>query len=136
VDTLRIARKHFLLNANSLDYLGKLLGVGGKRATPKGLWLRVLAGEARAIREMVAYCQDDVHLLGRVFRKLRQHAPAAAASPAPKGCCPRCGSRRIEASGIHAARSRTYARYRCGACGGWWRNARALDRRGTSSIVI
>jgi DNA polymerase III epsilon subunit-like protein len=136
VDTLKLARKHYLLNANSLDYLGKLLRVGGKRATPKGLWLRVLQGDKAAICAMVAYCREDVRLLERVFLKLRQHAAATHLHRGEKGRCPRCGSRRIQARGIHrTARGRGYARWQCGECGGWWRNARALDRA-TSSMVL
>ena len=58
-DTLKVAKRVFKFNSNRLDYLGKALGVGGKRETPKGLWLECLKGKKTAIKEMMAYNKRD-----------------------------------------------------------------------------
>src|SRR5688572_10991990 len=63
IDTYKIAKQRFLFNSNKLDYLGKFLGLGGKRPTPKGLWLDVLNGSKKAIKTMVEYNKRDVTLL-------------------------------------------------------------------------
>lgn len=122
VDTLKVARKQFLLNANNLDYLGKLLKVGGKRSTPKGLWLQVLRGDRKALRQMIDYNKEDVRLLERVYLKLRQHTPD---HPQQATGCPRCGSRQIQSRGAHKTLTQTYRRYQCQGCGGWFRDRKA-----------
>jgi predicted RNA-binding Zn-ribbon protein involved in translation (DUF1610 family) len=136
IDTLKVARKQFLLNANNLDYLGKLLGVGGKKTTPKGLWLRVLQGDRKAIRDMVAYNKEDVRLLERVYLKLRQHTPDHPSRHLYGDVgCPRCGSLRIQSRGTHRAMSRAYARFQCQACGGWFRDMKPAAK-GVQSRVL
>ena len=73
IDTLKVARKRFLLNSNRLDYLGQYLGVGRKQATPRGLWLDVLNGDESALRQMVDYNKQDVLLLEQVYLKLQPY---------------------------------------------------------------
>lgn len=125
IDTYKIAKSHFLFNANRLDYLGKFLGFGGKKQTAKGLWLRVLNGDKSAIREMVTYNKHDVVLLEKVFMKLRPYA-ANHINRQLFGLegCPRCGSKHVQSRGVHKAISRTYRRYCCMDCGGWFRDMR------------
>lgn len=122
IDTLKVARDRFLFNANNLDYLGRFLKVGRKKPTTSGLWLRVLQGDAAAIREMVKYNKQDVALLERVFRKLQPYI----ANHVNRGLfggkgCPRCGSPRVQARGVHRSLTRIYQRMMCRACGGWYR---------------
>ena len=128
IDTLKVARERFLLNANNLDYLGRLLKVGRKKPTTTGLWLRILKGDAAAVAEMVRYNKQDVLLLERVFLKLQ---PYIANHPSRHlfgagGTCPRCGSHHVQARGIHKALTQTYQRWQCIACGGWFRSKKSL----------
>jgi uncharacterized protein YprB with RNaseH-like and TPR domain len=60
IDTYKTAKAKFYLNSNRLDYLGKLLKVGGKMDTPPGLWFEVLKGSRKAIKTMVAYNKVDM----------------------------------------------------------------------------
>jgi hypothetical protein len=129
IDTLKVARDRFLFNANNLDYLGKFLKVGQKKHTKTGLWLKVLDGDKAAIREMVRYNKQDVLLLERVFNKLR---PYIAAFPnrelfGQTAGCPRCGSLKVHARGIHRALTQLYQRFQCQACGGWFREKKASN---------
>jgi RNase H-like protein len=122
IDTYKIAKANLLLNSNKLDYIGKLLNVGRKKHTTTGLWMRILQGDKKAIHEMVAYNKQDVLLLERVYLKLQPFAKDHVNRQLYGGTgCPRCGSTRIQARGIHKALTRTYQRFQCQTCGGWHR---------------
>ena len=76
VDTLKIARKHFKLNSNRLDYIGQYLGLGKKNDTNLGLWTRCYEGDLKAMEEMLKYNIQDVDLLYDVYEVLKPYAPA------------------------------------------------------------
>lgn len=123
IDTLKIAKSRFMFNSNKLDYLGKFLKVGEKAHTSPGLWLRVLAGASGAVEEMVKYNKQDVLLLERVFLKLRPYCADHINRQlfGQHAGCPRCGSLQVQSRGVHRAISRTYQRFVCTACRGWFR---------------
>jgi hypothetical protein len=123
IDTYKTAKSKLLLASNKLDYLGKLLGVGQKIQTTSGLWMRVLNGDAKAVKEMVDYNKQDVLLLRNVFRKLQAYIPNYINRElfGSEGC-PRCGSTKIQSRGVHRAISRVYRRFHCQECGGWFRS--------------
>ncbi len=123
VDTKKLAKKHFSFNHNRLDYLGAFLGLGRKRDTAKGLWLRVLKGEAKAVRSMVWYNRGDVILLEQVYHKFLPYieGPINRHLYTSTTGCPRCGSRNVHSRGVARTVARAYSRYQCQACGGWFR---------------
>lgn len=123
IDTYKVVKSQFMFNSNRLDYVGKFLGVGGKKKTPGGLWLRVLAGDKDAIRTMVDYNKRDVTLLEDVFKKLVPYMPNHINRElfGNRGC-PRCGSAKVQSRGTHKAISRTYQRFQCQTCSGWFRS--------------
>lgn len=124
IDTYRIAKQRFKFNSNRLDYLGKFLGLGQKKDTSKGLWLRVLKGEEEAIKEMVSYNRRDVTLLRDVFKKLQPYcANHVNRQLYGETGCPRCGSSKVQRRGYHRAISRVYQRWQCQKCSGWFRSA-------------
>jgi len=123
VDTYKIVKSNFKFNANRLDYVGKILGVGGKKSTPKGLWLDVLRGSKKAIQTMVDYNKRDVTLLKDVFLKLIPYIPSHINRELFGGSgCPRCGSSKVQSRGTHKAISRVYKRFQCQVCHGWFRS--------------
>lgn len=122
LDTYMVAKKHFMLNSNKLDYIAKLLKVGKKMDTPKGLWLDVLRGSRSAIKTMVAYNRVDVEVLEAVFKKLQPYMDNHTNRELFGGSgCPRCGSTKIQSRGVHRAITKVYQRFCCNACGGWFR---------------
>lgn len=124
IDTYKVAKSKFLLNSNRLDYIGKLLGVGRKKHTSAGLWIKALRGDDRAIKDMVAYNKQDVVLLEKVFKKLRPYcANHINRELFGEVGCPRCGSTKVQSRGFHRAISRIYRRFCCNDCGGWFRSA-------------
>lgn len=137
IDTLKMAKKHFMFNSNSLNYLGKFLGLGEKKSTPRGLWLKVLAGDAKAIQTMVDYNKRDVTLLEGVFIKLRPFVSTVISRELfGKSGCPRCGSKKVQSRGIYRALTRVYSRFQCQSCGGWFRKLRAEKDSATAHRVI
>jgi hypothetical protein len=123
IDTYQVAKNRFLFNSNKLDYLGQYLGVGRKKPTTNGLWLRVLNGDKSAIEDMVAYNKQDVALLERVFMKLKPYiANHLNRQLFGKTGCPRCGSSKVQSRGMHRAITRSYRRFQCQTCGGWFRD--------------
>lgn len=122
IDTYKVVKSQFKFNANRLDYVGKILGVGGKTDTPKGLWLDVLKGSKSAIKTMVDYNKRDVTLLEDVFLRLRPFIPNHISRELFGGTgCPRCGSHKIQSRGIHRAITKLYQRFQCQSCSGWFR---------------
>lgn len=104
VDTLKMARKGFMFNSNRLDYLGGFMGHGHKKETGGfGLWKKVIAGNAGALREMVSYCKRDVELLEKVHGSLygysvpKTHLGVLAGGY--KHHCPRCASDNVIMNG-------------------------------------
>ena len=124
IDTKKVAKGKFYFNSNSLDYLGQFLKVGRKTHTSPGLWMRVLNGDAAAIREMVRYNIGDIVLLDKVYQKLKPYTQVVNLELFGKReGCPRCGSKRVQSRGVHRAISRVYRRFVCTSCGGWYREA-------------
>jgi hypothetical protein len=122
VDTLTIARKHFYLNSNRLDYLGKILLNEGKIDVPYDLWKRIcLHHEPSAMEEMVRYCKKDVELLERVWKKLSAYDAPKSHTGVLRGLerwtCPHCGSENVKVSKtIVTSKGITQKQMKCGSC--------------------
>lgn len=137
IDTKKIAKNRFYFNSNSLEYVGKYLGLGGKAAHPAGLWLRELEGDKKAIQEMVTYNKRDVTLLKDVFLKLKPYIP----NYVNRGLfgsteCPDCGSKNYQHRGWQHAITRSYKRFQCKDCKRWFREARAEKNSTTKYRVL
>lgn len=122
IDTLKIARKHFLFDSARLDALGKYLGIGGKRPTTGfDLWKRCMAGDVKAWEVMEDYNRRDVELLNQVYLKLRGYASThpnlAIYADSGVGCCPRCQAGRVHKFGQWVSNAAKYQRMRCYDCG-------------------
>jgi hypothetical protein len=141
IDTKKVAKQVFYFNSNSLDYIGKYLGVGSKVHVPGGLWLKILAGgpeAVKAIKTMLVYNKGDVSLLRKVFLKLRPYIPNHMSRELfGKVGCPRCGSKKVQSRGTYYAQTRTYRRWQCqGDCKGWFRTLRTDKNSATRHRVL
>lgn len=134
VDTLKVARQNFKISSNRLDYLGTFLGVGNKISTPKGLWIRSLRGDPKAIEEMVVYNKGDIDLLKAVYFKLlpymRTHPNRNLfTNEGSDHVCPKCGSGNLTKQGTRiATRLGTRQQWQCGDCGGWSTTGKMVTR--------
>jgi hypothetical protein len=117
IDTLKIARREFMLNSNRLGDLGEFLGLGSKLATTGwDTWRRCIEGDARAWGSLKKYNRRDVILGEQVYEKLR----AWNRNPPTRGCgCPSCGSSNVQSRGVAVAKTRRYQRLQCQGCGHW-----------------
>ena len=100
IDTLQYVRRKMYFNSNKLDYLGKILGVGGKIKTEFSLWKKVvLNNDKQALNQMIKYCKRDVILLENVYHKLAEHMASqthiGVLEGSDKWTCAKCGSSNV-----------------------------------------
>lgn len=124
IDTLKIAKARFLFNANSLDYLAQLLGVGKKIQTHYDLWPACMKGDVKAINDMVRYNRQDVRVLERVYLRLRPFVPPkvnfalwAAEEGVAGRTCPTCNAESLICKGSSYTRTGIRRAFRCKAAG-------------------
>jgi DNA polymerase elongation subunit (family B) len=123
VDTLKVARKYFKLNSNSLDDLGKYLGIGEKVKTGGfDLWKGCINGDMKAWKKMIDYNKNDVALLEKVYLTLlpwiKNHPNINIVDEVQKAC-PNCGSTKLQKRGIGVNILTKHQRFQCMSCGHW-----------------
>jgi predicted PolB exonuclease-like 3'-5' exonuclease len=122
IDTYKLVKKHFNLNSNRLDYIGKKLGLGGKMPMDWGYWVRCAEGDLKAIDKMATYNRQDVDLLEAVFKKLMPHTPSKINQHlfgAGLTSCKHCGSSDVEMRGYYHTATKTNHRFVCKKCSSW-----------------
>lgn len=122
VDTLKIAKKHFALDSNRLDAIGKYLGVGAKLPhTGFKLWEDCMAGDKTAWNLMKRYNKQDVVLLEKVYTILKPwmtNHPNVNVFTGKQEGCPACGGD-LNKRGFSITNTGRKQRYQCKDCGGW-----------------
>lgn len=129
VDLLKTARKQFKFPSNKLDYIAQSLKLGRKiKHAGHDLWVRCLAGEAKAWQEMEDYNKNDVVLLEAVYKKLLPwitNHPNVALIEAKEDACPNCGSDTLIKRGFTYTGLGKYQRFQCTTCGSWHRSRKS-----------
>ncbi len=121
VDTLKIARKAFKFNSNSLDDLGHSLGLGRKlKHIGFALWLQCMSGDSKAWSVMKKYNIKDVVLLEKVYLAMRPWATTHANVNRGEFACPKCGSTKTQKRGFSYTLLMQKQRHQCLSCFGWW----------------
>jgi len=122
IDTLKLAKKHFLFNSNKLDYIGQFLNLGKKIHTNFNLWKRVCSYDNKALTEMVLYCKQDVNLLEKIhnqmdgYSKSRTHIGVLIHGD--KCSCTKCGSLNVTRQGQQILATGIKKQYiQCKDCG-------------------
>ena len=101
-DTLKLAKKHFMLNSNKLDYIAQYLGIGSKtKHRGMEMWDDIiLRNDPKALEEMIEYNVQDVFLTEQVYHKLMEYSLPkvnhASKQTGDKHTCPQCGSDHAE----------------------------------------
>lgn len=117
IDTLKLAKKHFALTSNKLEFMAKFLGTKHQKLKHKKfpgfeLWSECLKGNRAAWKLMRRYNCWDVLVLEEVYDKLIIWDPAFRS---PSKCT--CGSTEFEKRGFFiAASGRKYQRFACKVC--------------------
>lgn len=123
VDTLMIARQTGRFSSNKLDILAQQLNIGRKTKETHGqLWQACIAGDKKAWKKMIKYCNQDVNLVVSLYDRflpyINNHPNIATLTQKPD-CCPKCGSTKLESKGIRTTNIGTYRRYICHNCKGF-----------------
>jgi predicted RNA-binding Zn-ribbon protein involved in translation (DUF1610 family) len=131
IDLYQAVRKQFRLASTKLQYVSKMLGLEGKvQHSGFSLWVKCMAGDPAAWREMESYNRQDVILLEQLYAILQPwipHHPARTLIDGTAGdACPACGSSSLEKRGFAIAIQRKYQRYVCRKCGKWSRGGKSL----------
>jgi predicted PolB exonuclease-like 3'-5' exonuclease len=126
VDTYKFAKSYFRFNSNKLDYISKFLGHEGKTPTGYALWKAiVLNNDKQAMDEMVQYCKNDVLILEKVHKEMKNYTKykthVAHLHDGYKSDCPECASTNIQSRGYSISLS-GYRKRRCQCqdCGKWF----------------
>lgn len=96
IDTLKQARGQFNFNSNKLDYIAQFLKVGAKtKHDGKPMWKKIiLKNDPVALKKMVKYCENDVLILEKVYKRFKEHTQPkinkAVLAGEHKFQCPRC----------------------------------------------
>lgn len=136
VDVLKIVKRNFKFPSNKLQYVSTALGLEGKlQHSGHSLWTQVIAGEAKAQKQMERYNVQDVVLLEKVYDKLIPWAHNLPNANLFGGDgCNRCGSSNAQKRGFSYSNQGTFQRYQCNDCGGWFKNTTRLD--GTKNVGV
>lgn len=125
LDTLKEIRKVGAMSSNRLDYLGAHL-IGQKKVeTGRGLWLKAMEADRKALKDMTTYCKGDVNLLEKVYLRLRPYMKTHPHLGVLRGhdrdrSCHKCESTRLQNRGTYVtAAGLTKQRMMCVACGSW-----------------
>src|SRR5688572_2283985 len=105
LDTLKEVKKVASFSSNRLDYLSKFFGGAGKLHNSPSLWIDVMNGSKKALRDMVEYNKVDVLVLEKVYEKIKpyvkNHPHIGALKGEDKNCtCRNCGSKNVKKNGI------------------------------------
>ncbi len=98
----------------------------------------MLRGDAKAIRDMVAYNKRDVELLEAIFEKLRPFVPNHVNRHlfGGEGQCPRCGSNHINVHKWRVTQTQRYRQLQCQDCGGYFADRKADKTLQTPVTVL
>lgn len=123
IDLLRTARSQFKFVSNKLDYIARTLGVGEKiKHRGHELWIKCMAKDDEAWKEMEAYNIQDVLILEKVYYKLLpwiKNHPNVGVHDDKEHACSNCGSHHIQFRGYSVTAAGKYRRFQCQQCGTW-----------------
>lgn len=129
-DTWRIAVRAFNFSSNRLGALATTLGLSEHKHQKTahewpGWWIRAMAGDASALRDMAKYCAQDVRTLEQIYLRIRQYDynhPKLFLEP---GRCGICGGA-VRYDGLIYVGRHAYPKYVCRVCGTWDRDQKQV----------
>jgi hypothetical protein len=71
IDTLKIARKKFMLESNTLDYILHVLGLRPKDDMKIEDWIAITQGDKKTLKKMLRYNRNDVRQGAKVLDALK-----------------------------------------------------------------
>lgn len=137
IDLMWVVKAAFRFESNKLDYVAQTLGLGAKiRHSGFQMWVDCMEGKQKAWAEMIRYNHGDVALLESLYHRLlpwiEKHPNVALGAQA----CPKCGSTKYQSRGTTTAVTRTYQRFQCQKCGGWFRSTASIKGKSATMTNI
>lgn len=126
VDTKCPKRGNVSLISKSLNNMGRFF-LDEMKMDHEGwqLWVKTHGRDMVAAETMRQYCNQDVLLLEKLYRKLRPLLTKIPNhnlfNPMREKVCPHCGSTRLRSNGWRTNETRRYKRYICTDCRKWSR---------------
>jgi uncharacterized protein YprB with RNaseH-like and TPR domain len=121
IDTLKIAKRHFALTSNKLEYVAKYLGCSEKLTNRKfngqELWNQCLAGNKDAWDEMESYNKNDVVVLKEVYDKLLRWDNSISFGVFEHETVCGCGHQGFRQAGVKVTNGGKFERLVCESCG-------------------
>jgi DNA polymerase elongation subunit (family B) len=132
IDTLKVVKKNFNFTSNKLDFIAKKFGIEGKCTTELQLWLDCIAGNEKALEEMLIYNIRDTVITEKIYLKLlpwiKNHPNIGLYNITDDKKCPNCGSNDLHDAGYSTSSIGLYKNYRCNKCG-------TISRERTTSLT-
>lgn len=139
VDTLKMIKKAFHLNANTLEYACKYFQLEQQKLMDHTfqMWVDCVHGDLNAFAKMREYNVGDIlsleglYLLARPFAKQHPNMSLYYQDEEPVLRCPRCGGVHLtKQDGVHAyTQVSKFEVYRCDDCGSIARDRRNIRTR-------
>lgn len=131
LDLMHAVKRKFRLPSNKLQYVSKLMGLAGKvQHSGHELWVKCLAGDEKAWREMRRYNIQDVDLLEDLYLALRPwidgHPSIALYDGTEEDACGNCGSTDLKREGYAFTKLGKFQRFVCQSCGKWGRSGKRV----------
>lgn len=131
IDLMLAVKKKMAFPSNKLEYVANaLLGKGKVQHEGFSLWLKCMAGDAKAWTRMEKYNKQDVHLLIELYERLLPWVDVIPNHNLFGGYdgCPKCGSEDIIRNGFRYTKISKFQRYECKQCGAFSSSGKALER--------
>lgn len=115
-DVEKQLRKFFVFPSYSLDYVSKVLGLGGKVKMEFGDWIDIVEQKnEKSFQKMLAYNRKDVEDTRAIWNKIRPHVKPKMnqATFYQDFRCTNCGSQDLRKDGIRRLGKTTYQTYFC-----------------------
>lgn len=131
LDLMHAVKRKFRLPSNKLQYVSTLLGTAGKvQHEGHELWIKCLAGDAKAWARMKKYNVQDVDLLQEVYEQLLPwidgHPSVALYDALEEDSCGNCGSTALKREGYAFTKLGKFQRFVCETCGKWGRSGKRI----------
>lgn len=119
IDVLKAVKKlGFMIN--KLAFIGPLLNLGSKlKHEGFSLWRSVLEGDPKAQKRMERYNIQDVHLLEKLYSRIKPYIVDHPHLGNEKGLCGSCGSDHVHQRGWRRTKYFKTQRLQCQSCGSW-----------------
>lgn len=131
LDLMVQLKKVAAFDSNKLDWVSQELGIGKKMSHAGfSLWLRCLAGDAKAWAEMEKYNKQDVHLLVDIYKRVLPwlKLPNQNLWNVVNGCpTPDCKGA-PQKRGFRTTQIGVFQRYHCSECRRWFSSGKSIER--------